>query len=278
MALAGTQDIQPVGAKRPRIRPVTLRFGRPMVFVEQPGVPPGRLRREVTDQIMDAIHAMSGQELAAGLQRAARGRLTEPAAVMAKRTRYVALLRAVNVGGRTVPMAVLRESLATLGYEDVRTYLQSGNAVFSAPGTEPSRLAPVIATALRERLGIDIPTAVLTAAELAAVVKANPFVAEAADPTRVVVSFLGSPVPPRSRRRSTSPTSPSAVSWGSGSSTCTTRTGRAGRSWCRRSSSDGSAGSGDRPQLADRPRAARHGADLTGRSRLSARRPSSDPC
>ncbi len=64
VALAGTQDIQPVGAKRPRIRPVTLRFGRPMVFVEQPGVPPGRLRREVTDQIMDAIHAMSGQELA----------------------------------------------------------------------------------------------------------------------------------------------------------------------------------------------------------------------
>ena len=64
VALAGTQDIQPAGAKRPRIRPVTLRFGRPMVFVEQPGVPPGRLRREVTDQIMDAIHAMSGEELA----------------------------------------------------------------------------------------------------------------------------------------------------------------------------------------------------------------------
>ena len=53
----------------------------------------------------------------------------------------------------------------------------------------------MIATALRERLGIDVPTVVLTAAELAAVVKANPFVAEAADPTRVVVSFLGSPVP-----------------------------------------------------------------------------------
>ncbi len=64
VALSGTQDIQPVGSSRPRIRPVTVRFGTPMTFTEQPGVPSGRRRREVTDEIMAAIHALSGQELA----------------------------------------------------------------------------------------------------------------------------------------------------------------------------------------------------------------------
>lgn len=62
VGLVGTQDIQPVGSSRPQIRPVTVRFGSPMVFTEQPGVPPGRRRREVTDQIMDAIRGLSGQE------------------------------------------------------------------------------------------------------------------------------------------------------------------------------------------------------------------------
>ena len=49
--------------------------------------------------------------------------------------RYAALLRGINVGGRKkVPMAALRELLDSLGYADVTTHLQSGNAVFSAPG------------------------------------------------------------------------------------------------------------------------------------------------
>lgn len=64
VALAGTADIQPVGSSLPRIRPVTVRFGSPMVFADEPGVPPGRRRREVTDQIMAAIHELSGQQLA----------------------------------------------------------------------------------------------------------------------------------------------------------------------------------------------------------------------
>ncbi len=66
VGLIGTQDIQPVGASRPQIRPVTVRFGAPRVFTEQPDVPSGRRRREVTDEIMAAIHALSGQELAGG--------------------------------------------------------------------------------------------------------------------------------------------------------------------------------------------------------------------
>jgi uncharacterized protein (DUF1697 family) len=48
--------------------------------------------------------------------------------------RMVALLRAVNVGGRKLPMAELRALCAGLGWSDVATYIQSGNLVFAAPG------------------------------------------------------------------------------------------------------------------------------------------------
>jgi len=48
--------------------------------------------------------------------------------------RMVALLRAVNVGGRKLPMAELRALCADLGWSDVATYIQSGNLVFTAPG------------------------------------------------------------------------------------------------------------------------------------------------
>ena len=55
-------------------------------------------------------------------------------------TRYVALLRAVNLGShKKIAMPALRELLADLGYADVETYLQSGNAVLTAPATTPPR-------------------------------------------------------------------------------------------------------------------------------------------
>lgn len=63
VGLNGTQDIQPIGSRWPRLGKVTVRFGQPMRFAgEYDGVPTGRARREVTDQIMAAIAALSGQE------------------------------------------------------------------------------------------------------------------------------------------------------------------------------------------------------------------------
>ena len=65
VALEGTQRLQPVGSRLPRPVRVTVRFGEPMYFADRyAGVPQGRARREVTDEIMAAIHALSGQELA----------------------------------------------------------------------------------------------------------------------------------------------------------------------------------------------------------------------
>lgn len=67
VALQGTQDIQPIGSRMLRLAKVRVRFGRPLHFADRIGtMGEGRLRREVTDEIMDAIHALSGQERAEG--------------------------------------------------------------------------------------------------------------------------------------------------------------------------------------------------------------------
>jgi 1-acyl-sn-glycerol-3-phosphate acyltransferase len=64
VGVTGTENLQPVGARLPRLAKVTVRFGAPMSFVECAGVPAGRARREVTDAIMAAIQRLSGQEAA----------------------------------------------------------------------------------------------------------------------------------------------------------------------------------------------------------------------
>lgn len=64
VALSGTQDIQPMSSRLPRIRKITVRFGKPLDFGHLQGAKPGPARREVTDAIMAAIHDLSGQELA----------------------------------------------------------------------------------------------------------------------------------------------------------------------------------------------------------------------
>ena len=88
--------------------------------------------------------------------------------------RLIALLRAVNVGGRKLPMAELRALCGELGWEDVETYIQSGNVVFSARG-KAEKLEDELEQAIRERFGLDVPVIVRTASQWAAYGKANPF-------------------------------------------------------------------------------------------------------
>jgi 1-acyl-sn-glycerol-3-phosphate acyltransferase len=64
VGLSGTQDIQPVGSRVPRIRKITVRFGKPLDFSYLQGAKPGLARREATDAVMAAIHELSGQALA----------------------------------------------------------------------------------------------------------------------------------------------------------------------------------------------------------------------
>ena len=109
-------------------------------------------------------------------------------------TRYVALLRAINVGGRRkVPMAQLRELLTGLDWTDVRTHLQSGNAVFTVPPGQPADTAAVrerLEAALAARFGFDVPCLLRSGAELRAVVEACPFPVEETDPAKLLVLFL----------------------------------------------------------------------------------------
>ena len=104
--------------------------------------------------------------------------------------RYVALLRAVNLVKRNrIAMADLRRILAELGYEDVKTHLQSGNAVFSSD-LPAAALEQHIAAALAEHARLSCAVIVRTGAELAAVLAANPLGHEPEKPSWFFVSFL----------------------------------------------------------------------------------------
>jgi uncharacterized protein (DUF1697 family) len=90
--------------------------------------------------------------------------------------RYVALLRGINVGGRNkVAMADLREVAASLGHTEIATYIQSGNMVFTSPGTSASGLADALEEAIAARLGVQPAVVVLSRPELAQVIADNPF-------------------------------------------------------------------------------------------------------
>jgi uncharacterized protein (DUF1697 family) len=103
---------------------------------------------------------------------------------------HIALIRGVNVGGNMLRMEHLKQMLATLGFADVRTYLQSGNALFRARGTS-AKLAATIERALVEVTRLPVSVVVRTPAELQRAIAANPFPREAsAAPRTVHVTFL----------------------------------------------------------------------------------------
>ena len=105
-------------------------------------------------------------------------------------TAYVALLRAVNVGGRGMKMADLRALFADIGFADARTHLQSGNVVFAADG-ERAQIAATIEAGIVDRFGFRAEAILRTASELQRLAGRNPFPAMAADdPSHLVVMFL----------------------------------------------------------------------------------------
>ena len=108
--------------------------------------------------------------------------------------RVIALFRAVNVGGRIVRMADLKDVLLELGLEDPRTLLQSGNAVFgvnaSASRSSLAALETRIERALLAKTGIQSDTFVRTAADWDAAIAANPFDAARSDPSHMVLTTL----------------------------------------------------------------------------------------
>lgn len=105
--------------------------------------------------------------------------------------RYVALLRGINVGGnKKVPMARLRELMEGLGYTEVATLLQSGNAVFTSKEKSPAKVGKQLEAAIAKEFGFEVAVVIRTRDELEAVIKANPLPGAEDAPSHFLVTFL----------------------------------------------------------------------------------------
>ncbi len=106
-------------------------------------------------------------------------------------TTYVAMLRGINVSGRNkLAMDDLRALVVDAGGREVRTYIQSGNAVF-ASRSSPSGLVKNLEARLLEALGARVPVLVRTKEDLDAVIETNPFVRRQEDVGALHVTFMG---------------------------------------------------------------------------------------
>lgn len=110
-------------------------------------------------------------------------------------TRYAALLRGINVGGsRKVPMAELRTLIEGLGHQDVRTHLQSGQAVFTSGHGDEDTLAAELSAAIERHFGFGVDVIVRDHAYLKAVADACPFPAGTLEPKQLHVTYFSEPV------------------------------------------------------------------------------------
>src|SRR5579863_8112143 len=105
--------------------------------------------------------------------------------------RHVALLRGVNVGGRNLlPMKDLADIFVKAGCADVRTYIQSGNVIFSAPAPVLRALPEVVAERIAKRFGHRVPVILRTAQQLGRTISGNPFLLAGEDEKTLHVYFL----------------------------------------------------------------------------------------
>ncbi|WP_329597019.1 DUF1697 domain-containing protein [Streptomyces pseudovenezuelae] len=110
-------------------------------------------------------------------------------------TTYAALLRGINVGGsRKVPMADLRTLMEGLGHDGVRSYLQSGQAVFTADHGDEESLAAELAAAIEKRFGFPVDVIVRDHAYLKAIVDDCPFPAAELEGRQLHVTYFSTPV------------------------------------------------------------------------------------
>lgn len=114
--------------------------------------------------------------------------------------RYATFLRAINVGGRTVTMDVLRGIFNNLGFKNVQTYIQSGNVIFETAENETAALESRIAARLESELGYAVPAFIRTGPELAAIAQNWPFDQVKTADHVLYVSFLQGPPEPSAAR------------------------------------------------------------------------------
>ncbi len=108
--------------------------------------------------------------------------------------RYLAFLRAINVGGhRVIRMADLRKTFGSLGFGNVATYIQTGNVLFSCDESDPLKLEETIEEAIRDKHGFDVTVMVRTPKEISEIVEQNPFSDLDESLYKIYVVFLSEP-------------------------------------------------------------------------------------
>lgn len=111
--------------------------------------------------------------------------------------KYVAFLRGINVGGKNkVKMETLREICAALGFENVKTYINSGNIIFETSKTGDGKLAAKISEAIEKQFGLQIKTIVRSIAAVEEIARNNPFADEFENDKDLHVFFLDEEMPP----------------------------------------------------------------------------------
>jgi uncharacterized protein (DUF1697 family) len=105
---------------------------------------------------------------------------------------YVAFLRAINVGGRTVKMTKLREIFESLGFIDVETFIASGNVIFRSRSANTAALEKKVEQALEESLGFDVSTLIRSTTELASIAGFDAFPGSASPRSTMYVGLLKS--------------------------------------------------------------------------------------
>ena len=108
--------------------------------------------------------------------------------------RFVAFLRGINVGGHIVKKEQLQEAFASLGFQAVVTYKQSGNVIFETDAVDLDEVRARIEGKLRVALGFDVAVFVRSMPQLKAIVEANPFEGQEREGSSFLVTLL--PPPP----------------------------------------------------------------------------------
>lgn len=104
---------------------------------------------------------------------------------------FIAMIRGINVGGKSVKMDKLRNSLKAPVFRDVRTYVQSGNIIFQTTGGSPASFSDKIEKLILRDFGFSVSVLIRTQAEMATIIKRNPFPPKKGiDVSRLYVTFL----------------------------------------------------------------------------------------
>jgi uncharacterized protein (DUF1697 family) len=103
-------------------------------------------------------------------------------------TRYVAFLRAINVGGHTVKMTELKQLFETLDLKNVETFIASGNVIFEAASKKANELERKIEMCLHAALGYEVATFIRTTSEVAEIARYQPF--KPSDGANLYIAFL----------------------------------------------------------------------------------------